>query len=206
MSGTPLNPTRLVGLMSTAMKTFPIELLTDEVCQSWEDNGEELARRMMFLAEMAPEPKRKRKSKQSTFDEAAFFQTRLGLYVDPDLKRYVGLQTRTMRGAAALKQPRVLTADESEATMFGNPNSEQYRKTLENAPDLGQIAGKIEAQWDGKVGELLTDGQANIFPTRGLDGALRVVRVRRGAGEWHVFCFPFNADNVWLAGYLVFSN
>lgn len=149
-----------------------------------------------------------RKSKQSTktFDEAAYYQTRPGLWVDADLKRYVGLQKRATRGATALKKPRVLAKNESEPTMFGQPGSDQYAQTLANAVDLGQIAGKIEAQKNGEDGELLTDGRANIFPVRGLDGTLHVVHVNRFDGEWRVRCNPFRPDNVWGAGRRVFSN
>lgn len=152
-------------------------------------------------------PKAKRGAEQSaTFDEVAFYQTRPGLYVDPDLKRYVGLQVRATRGAKALKPPRLLLNNESEATMFGELGSPEHAQAIANACDLGQIAGKIEAQKNGEDGELLTDGKTNIFPVRGLDGALRVVDVFRYVGEWRVHCFPFRADGVWRAGRQVFSN
>ncbi len=140
------------------------------------------------------------------FDEAAYYQTRPGLYVNPDLKRYVGLQVRATRGAKALKPPRLLLNNESEATMFGELGSPKHAQTLANAVDLGQIAGKIEAQKNGEDGELLTEGEANIFPVCGLDGALRVVDVGRDDGKWLVVCRPFRADFVWLAGFQVFSN
>lgn len=156
-----------------------------------------------------PVPKaksRKLKLSAKTFDEVSFYQTRPGLWVDSDLERYIGLQKHATRGVAVLKKPRVLTQNDNEATMFGALGSDKHILTLANAVDLGQIAGKIEAQWDGEVGELLTDGSANIFPVRGLDGTLRVVVVNRRGGEWDVRCAPFRAGRVWGAGDRVFSN
>ncbi len=206
MSGTPLNPARFAGLMATVAKSFPLDLLTDEVCKSWEDNGKELAKRLAFLAQKAPEPKRKRNTKQQSSDEAAFYQNRTGLWVDADLKRYVGLQTRATRGAKALKSPRLLSQNENEATMFGQPGSDQYARTLAYAVDLGQIAELIAAQEGGKPGVLLKNGYANIFPVRGKEGALRVVHVYWYDGKWGVYCDPFMAGHVWNASGQAFSN
>ncbi|MBY0538218.1 hypothetical protein K2P47_02360 [Patescibacteria group bacterium] len=152
------------------------------------------------------EPKAKRVKKGAqTFDEVAYFQTRTGLWVDGDLGRYVGLKVRPSRSHLALKR-RVLSKNESEATMFGKSGSNQYAETCTNAVDLGQIACKIDRQWNGEEGELLTDGSANIFPVIGLDSALRVVRVYRHGGEWFVRCDPFNPDDVWSTGDQVFRN
>ena len=142
------------------------------------------------------------------FDEAAFFQTRSGLWVDPDLDRHVGLQTRPTLGAKMLKAPRVLTQDEIEATMFGQPGSAQYVETLANAVDLGQIAELIKAQERGESGVLLKNSHTNIFPVRGKDGALCFMDVNYGAArrEWYVYCHQFGAVGVWYAGNQVFSN
>lgn len=143
----------------------------------------------------------------STFDEAAYFQIRSGLWVDSDLERYVGLETRVTRSSDALKR-RQLEVNENEATMFGQPGSDQYAQTLANACDLGQIAELIVAQEGGKTGVLLNNGYANIFPVCGKDGTLHVVYVGWDGGvrKWYVYCFPFEADVVWSAGYQVFSN
>ena len=153
-----------------------------------------------------PKAKRSKKAEATqTFNEAAFFQTGPNLWVDSDLLRYVGLETRPTRPHTALKR-RPFSQGENEATMFGPLGSDKHVETLQNAVDLGQIAGKIEAQWNGQEGELLTDGKANIFPVRGLNGTLRVVSVRRRGGGWNVYCDPFRADDVWVAGPQVFSN
>jgi hypothetical protein len=141
------------------------------------------------------------------FDEAAFFKTRSGLWVDSDLKRLVGLQTRSTRPDSDLK-PRLLSQEESEVIMFGLPGTEKWTETLEKAADLGQIAGKLAAQPNGEEGELLVNGYANIFFVVGLDGTLRAVYVLWHAGnrKWYVRCIPLNSTYVWQAGHQVFSN
>ncbi len=157
---------------------------------------------------LGPKAKRAKKGASQTCDEAAFFQTRSGLWVDSDLSRYVGLQMRATRGAKALKSPRLLSQNEREDVMFGELGSPEDAQALAKAVDLGQIAELIVAQEGGKSGVLLNNGYANIFPVRGLDGALRVVRVywRADYRRWFVYCYPFRPDGVWYAGRRAFSN
>lgn len=156
---------------------------------------------------LGPKAKRAKKGVTPVFDEVAYFQIRPGLWVDPDLQRYVGLQVRPTRPHAALKR-RPLSKSEREDVMFGELGSSEHEQAISNACDLSQIGGKIEAQKNGEDGELLTDGSANIFPVRGLDGALLVVYVDWLSDDrrWDVHCRPFRSDRVWLAGYRVFSN
>lgn len=154
-------------------------------------------------------PKARRgKNAAKTFNEATFFQIRHGLWVDYDLKHYVGLEIRATRGAKALRIPRLLVENENEVTMLGQPGSAQYAETLPNAVDLGQIAELIEAQKYGQRGVLLNNGYANLFPVLGKDGALHVVVVlwRTNDSEWFVSHHLFDPCRVWSAGHLVFSN
>lgn len=155
-----------------------------------------------------PKARRGRKGLAKMFDEAAFFKTRRGLWVDSDLERYVGIVARSTRGANVLKAPRVLTENENEAKIFGQPGSAQYQKLLDNAADLGQIAELIAAQEGGIPGVLLNNGCANLFAVRGKAGALRVVSIHWDAAfhRWFVYCRLFRADYVWGADHLVFSN
>lgn len=141
------------------------------------------------------------------FDEAAFFHTRPGLSVDYFLEHCVGLENRPTRGASVL-QCRQLEHDTTEGEMFGRPDSEQHAKTLEDAVDLVQIAGMIEAQKNGEVGELLTNGRDNIFPVRGIRGSLVIVYLHwnDGGHRWYLDCRPFAASNTWHAGCQVISN
>jgi hypothetical protein len=138
------------------------------------------------------------------YNGSTFFQTRRGIWVDSDLDRDVGLDGHITRGT--LPVGRVLARNTSEADMFGEPGSDKYAATLQNAVDLGQIEAMIEAQWNGQEGDLLTNGFANIFPTVGKNGALHVVYVDRSDGGWYVYCDPFEADDVWRVGNQVFSN
>ena len=140
------------------------------------------------------------------FDEAAFFQTCSGCRrVDADLERYVGLDFRLTRSAAALNF-RQLKVNKREAAMFGQPGSDQYAQTLANAVDLGQIAELIAAQEGGKSGVLLNDGRFNIFPVLGKDSALYSVLIRCDVGRWDVHCYPFRATRMLNIGHRVFSN
>lgn len=204
MSGTPLNPARFAGLMATVAKSFPLEFLTDEVCQSWENNGAELARRLQFLAELAPEPKRSKKKAKSNYNGSQFFQTRKGLRVDSDLGRHVGLDGHMSRQATPTC--RSLEVNEIEATMFGDLGTAKHAATLKNACGLGQIHRLIDEQWGGRGGILLNDGRANIFPMVGKAGTLHVARVRWGGDDWCVDCDPFSACRACRAGDGVFSN
>ena len=202
-----------MGQVSKLMRLLASSGITSEHLQRAIDNKSARINLAQYLQEGCPKvdytqpvPKSKRTKKGTqSCDEAAYFQTRTGLWVDGDLGRYVGLNVRPTRFHLTLKR-RVLSENESEGTMFGKSGSDQYANTLATAVDLGQIAGKIDMQWNGEEGELLTDGRANIFPVIGLDGALRVVFVLRRGGRWRVYCRPFRPGLVWFAGYQVFSN
>ena len=156
----------------------------------------------------APKAKREKKGSAKTFDEPAFFQNRAGRWVDSDLEKYVGLKVCKTRGAAALKQPRLLSKNESEEAMFGQLGTVKHAEILANVCDLGQLGELIVSQEGGVSGVLLNNGYANIFPAIGKNGALCVVRVRWSAGDrgWRVSCRPFLPGLVWRAGRSVFSN
>lgn len=204
-----------MGQISKLVRLLASLGITSEHLQRAIDNTSARANLVEFLqaecpkvdyTQPVPKAKRAKKGASQTFDEVAYFQTRPGfLWVDLDLKRYVGLQVRPTRPHTALKC-RPLLQGEREDVMFGKRDSLEHAQTLVRACELGQIAGKIEVQKNGEDGELLTDGRANIFPVRGLDGTLHVVNVSRDVGEWRVRCFPFRPDGVWFAGYQVFSN
>lgn len=205
-----------MGQISKLVRLLATSGITSEHFQRAIDNKSARANLVEFLQAECPKidytqpmPKAKRAKKGATqpFDEAVFFQTRSGLWVDSDLERYVGLEKRTRRDSSVRKR-RLLSQNENEVTMFGQLGSDQHTETLANAVDLGQIAELIAVQATGKSGPLLNNGYANIFPVRGKDGALRVVNVYWSAGdrEWFVGCRPFLPDVVWSAGDQVFSN
>jgi hypothetical protein len=206
----------LMGQISKLMRLLASSGVTSEHLQCAIDSKSARANLVEFLQAdcpkvdyTAPVPKAKlvKKEVTQTFDEPAFFQTRSGLWVDSDLRRYVGVEVRPTRPHTALKR-RPLLKNEREDVMFGKRDSLEHAQTLAKACDLGQIAGKIEMQKNGEEGELLTDGSANLFPVRGLNGALHVVNVGWDADfrRWCVRCYPFKADGGWNAGNQVFSN
>ena len=204
-----------MGQISKLVRLLATSGITSEHFQRAIDNKSARANLVEFLraecpkvdyTQPVPKAKRAKKGASQTFDEVAYFQTLPGfLWVDLDLKHYVGLQVRPTRPHTALKC-RPLLQGEREDVMFGKRDSLEHAQTLVRACELGQIAGKIEVQKNGEDGELLTDGRANIFPFRGLDGTLRVVSVYRGGGWWSVDCNPFRPARVCNGGDLAFSN
>jgi hypothetical protein len=58
MSGTSLSNARFAGLLATVAKTLATLSISEDVAQSWENNGAEMVRRLGFLAEKAPTAKR----------------------------------------------------------------------------------------------------------------------------------------------------
>ena len=154
-----------------------------------------------FTAQLGQPPRAKQLKK---FNEAIFLK-RSRLLVDSDLARFFDLQVRVTRPHTALKG-RQLSNNESETTMFGRPGSVEHAETLQKAVDLGQIAGKIQAQWNYEEGELHTNGSSNIFPVCDKNDALCVAYVYRYVDWWRFHCAPFRADKVWFAGERMFSN
>lgn len=70
---------------------------------------------------------------------------------------------------------------------------------------LAQIYALIEHQKDGKSGELLTNGYANIFYVHDAAGVLRAVFVRWFGGGWYVYAFSVSDPDGWFHGGRVFS-
>lgn len=150
---------------------------------------------------------RKKNPFENLFDEAAYFKDRPGLYVDPDLERFVGFTTKPARGLESLTSYKP-ERNTSEADIFGMPGSPRHAEVMAGATGLSQIATLINLQPGGIAGKLLNNGRANLFAVIGKNGGLYVVRVlwyadRRG---WYVFCFPWFGQGVWGGGRQVFSN
>jgi hypothetical protein len=139
-------------------------------------------------------------------DEAAFFQNRSGLIVSYELKRYIGFRNRSICDVTALHCRR-LRLDTKKYNIFCELGREQCELLLANAVYLSQIAIMIEAQKNGEDGELLTNGQGNIFPVRGLNSLLYMVDVWWSDAyyRWSVGCSPFGDGCEWLS-YRVYCN
>ena len=73
---------------------------------------------------------------------------------------------------------------------------------------LAQIDALMERQSSGQPGVLLTNGFANIFYVRDVNGELRAVYVRWDAfcGGWHVLANSVGNPRRWRGGYRVFSS
>jgi hypothetical protein len=70
---------------------------------------------------------------------------------------------------------------------------------------LSELFAMMERQANGESGELLTNGYANIFYVRDIDGTLRAVRVGWYGGGWFVGAYSVGRPLGWRAGRCVFS-
>jgi hypothetical protein len=70
---------------------------------------------------------------------------------------------------------------------------------------LPELFALIAAQKNGGSGPLLTDGRANIFYVRDLQGVLRAVFARWYGGEWSVLAHSVTHPGAWNVGARVFS-
>ena len=77
----------------------------------------------------------------------------------------------------------------------------------EDAAEVGlaDIWRLMERQANGEQGVLLTNGYANIFYVRDIEGTLRAVRVYWGGSGWRVDATPVGYPFRWDAGSQVFS-
>ena len=70
---------------------------------------------------------------------------------------------------------------------------------------LTELWQALEKQPNGEKGDLLTNGYANIFYIRDVNGVLRAVRARWYGDGWIVFAFSVEGPFWWFAGHRVFS-
>ena len=70
---------------------------------------------------------------------------------------------------------------------------------------LTEVFSLMEKQPNGKDGDLLNNGYANIFYVRDADGVLRAVNVNWNDGGWNVNANTVENPNRWNVGNVVFS-
>lgn len=70
---------------------------------------------------------------------------------------------------------------------------------------LAAVYALMELQKDGKKGALLTNGYANIFYVRDVNGILCAVGVRWRGGGWHVGAYSVGDPDEWFDGSRVFA-
>ncbi|OHA83122.1 MAG: hypothetical protein A2937_00975 [Candidatus Yonathbacteria bacterium RIFCSPLOWO2_01_FULL_47_33b] len=101
---------------------------------------------------------------EKLFDPHAYFETRTGLYVNPTFKeRIIPEQKKSMpyRGLDGIKSsilPRNMPDRKIIDEILGG-----IKETRTHVFTLDQIATIIDLQPNGKHGELLNDGDVNIF-------------------------------------------
>lgn len=114
-------------------------------------------------------------------------------YLGDNFKKWFGDKVETNVPTATLSS-RILTQSSVD-----DPIKAELGENHETL--LSWLFEKIEAQADGREGELLVNGYANIFY---IDG--RVVRVFWDAGYgWYVFARGVTDPDSWYAGFRVFS-
>ena len=120
---------------------------------------------------------------------ADFFQKQPGLWVDSELKRYIDFNQQLLEQTEALEYTD-LEKESDYAQLFGVPGTPEHEETLRTAVTMKQIRQKIVAQWGGTPGDLLTNGQENLFAVFDRDYELCIVRVYwvHGHNGWRVSC------------------
>lgn len=71
--------------------------------------------------------------------------------------------------------------------------------------NLAVIADLMTKQAHGEEGTLITNGYANIFYVRNVNGVLCAVNVRWYGGGWYVYAYSVSNPSEWRAGRRVFS-
>jgi len=158
-----------------------------EAMQKWIDDPLSL---QSFLRDLNGEA-----SKTDPNNPAAFFQPRLGLWVSPDFRaRVLGRVVNISTEVKHIDLSREMSDADIEKMVGPNHlfGDEQVCRT---------IARLIAAQEEGKEGELLNNGFANLFYTSSC-----VVFVNWSADdrEWRVSAWR-RGDSGWSAGLRVFS-
>jgi hypothetical protein len=69
---------------------------------------------------------------------------------------------------------------------------------------LAELWSKLKKQPNGRKGDLLTDGGANLFCVPDVKGELRIVEVH-WRGGWCLYAHPIQDQNRWAIGTQVFS-
>ena len=205
MSGTPLNPARLAGLMATVAKSFPIELLTDEVCQSWEDNGAELARRLKFLSEMAPvrKPiKKKAEPSEPLVNLAEFFVSTDKFYVDPDFIARVDLSP-CVPDLRELKVVYTLPRNQNDSTIATEVGGKATLRLRKTTPYQLMTECKLALSGGRSI---FGKGGYYLLYVEGTDGDLCPVGVGWFGDQLRLTCYRFDGCGKWGRGGQVCGN
>src|SRR3989344_2452575 len=179
-----------------AVATCMPRRMDSEVMQGWITNPDALKK---ALASLLCPPMMKEE-----FDPNEFFQNREGLWrSDAFAERVLSVATERIQ----------LPDHIPSFTLPKSMGDSEIRRKLGDNHVFGAsegctvIAGMISHQQNGKNGDLINNGKANIFYVRGKDDGIFTVSVYWVAGgrEWGVNAIQFD-DNQWLAGRRCFSH
>lgn len=148
------------------------------------------------------------KSPSNLFYPHIYFKTRAGLYLCDGFgervlsKQKASMSYRGCEGLTSFDFLRRMTDMEIIDGLLGGMD-----EVHAHAVTLDQVAEKIDLQPNGEAGELLNNGNANIFYVLVAE-MLFAVRVgwHSGDREWHVSAWHLGEDGFWCAGGRVFRN
>ncbi len=202
MNGTTLTTAHLGLLAGTVLECLP-EGVTLETLNSWRLNKAEARKNMAFLADMAPEPKRKKKAKKpQQVNPAEFFVTSDAFYVDPDLVRNIDLSPC----ADDTREPKVLFAlprhmDDSRVAMQADGLPELTRRRI----TLPQLMHECRLALAGTP-RLFVKGGYYLLYIEGHRGGLSPVRVYWDGKQLCLSCYRFDQIGGWNEGSQVCGN
>lgn len=143
--------------------------------------------------------------RRSPFDPREFFKTRTGLYVWDGFRDRILAATKEVQAVPAVEIKSFdLSKDANDAEIRGKLPQDHIFEDVSTFCAL--LAGMIEGQPNGKKGDLLANGYANIFYVCGESGAVFAVDVRWVSDyrKWRVGVSPL-FDDRWGAGDRAFS-
>jgi hypothetical protein len=201
MSGTPLNPARLAGLLSTVARSLPFHGLTDHVCKSWEENGAELAQHLAFLLKPAPAFKQKG-GKHKAHNLSNFFVDSEKLWVDGSLPKRIDL-TACTKDARPLGIRLVLPMNMSDTAISTALGGMQKLMSMKATP--WQLKTQVELALSGGD-SIFKKGSHYIIYMEDTSGALFPLIVYWNGGQLHLNCDDFVMSEAWVKGHQVCGN
>lgn len=133
--------------------------------------------------------------KMDTSDSAAVKISHLG---DNFCKRFLG-KTEDPINELTLRYNQLSKSSLDGPIIAGLGGEEKAETTL------SEMFSLMEKQGNGGKGVLLTNGYANIFYIRDIDGVLCVVYVRWFVGGWYMYAISIGLPDRWSEGSRVFS-
>jgi len=205
MSGTPLSIGVYAELASAVLKALPRNIDSTTALE-WARNGQKLGQALASLlcppvAPMAIVPPHEEflgAAVEFTYpalpdpvDPGAFYQTRKGLWIDPNFQRWIILLAAAKKLSALPERAgryRPLTSSATGDEIYGEsrPGSHVWKDANEFC---ARLAEEIRGQWENKIpGKLIGNGDVNIFHVVGAHGVVVTVSVHWSAngGSWFV--------------------